>query len=824
MRNLITAILCFLCISTLIAQPLSPSQFLGYELGSQFTRHHEVVDYFKHVEAASPSNVKLQFYGTTNERRQLLLAFVSSAENMKKLEDLRLNNLKNIGLAEGTPNADMPAIVWLSYNVHGNEASSTEASMLTIFKLLTEKNTYLSNTIVIIDPCINPDGRDRYVNWYNQVASNPYNADRQSTEHNEPWPGGRPNHYLFDLNRDWAWATQVETQQRLVQYNKWMPHIHIDFHEQGINEPYFFAPAAEPFHEVITDFQRAFQVEIGKNNAKYFDENGWLYFTRERFDLFYPSYGDTYPTYMGAIGLTYEQAGHGMAGLGIITDEQNLLTLTDRLSHHTTAGLSTVETAHNNAKVLNEEFSKFFKNQNFKYKSYVLQGSKDKINRLKDLLIKHDIKFGSPNNQKVTGYKYSTGAQGSMNTTAADLVVSTNQPKGNMVKVLFEPDAKLSDSLTYDITAWSLSYAQGLECVASSSVVAAFEVLERPYIAPLEDAYGYVAKWDDLNDARFLSALLRANIKVRFTEKPFTQNGVTHLPGSLIISKADNQQKDFVKQLETISQEYTRTLQPLKGGFSDNTPDLGSPDVKLIHKPKIAVLSGEGISSLNYGELWYFFEQQLEFPVTNINSKQLNRLNLNDFNTIILPSGYYSNIFNDNQLDKLKDWISKGGKLIALEDAVKVFAGKEGFGINYKQTETAPEKNILLPYAERERAYANKMITGAIFKTEVDPTHPLAFGYKNVYHTLKLNNTNYNLLESGYNVVHINNNTKPIAGFAGNEAIKTLSQSFIFGEQPFGRGSIIYLSDNPVFRGFWENGKLFLSNAIFFVNNNAYKL
>jgi hypothetical protein len=159
-----------------------------------------------------------------------------------------------------------------------------------------------------------------------------------------------------------------------------------------------------------------------------------------------------------------------------------------------------------------------------------------------------------------------------------------------------------------------------------------------------------------------------------------------------------------------------------------------------------------------------------------------------------------------------------------LEDAVKVFAGKEGFGINYKQTETAPEKNILLPYAERERAYANKMITGAIFKTEVDPTHPLAFGYKNLYHTLKLNNTNYNLLESGYNVVHINNNTKPIAGFAGNEAIKTLNQSLIFGEQPFGRGSIIYLSDNPVFRGFWENGKLFLSNAIFFVNNNAYTL
>lgn len=824
MRHIFVYLVCISSYFTLVSQPMSPNQFLGYELGSQFTRHHEVVDYFKHVASASQSKVKLEFYGTTNERRPLLLAIVSTEENIKKLETHRLNNLKNIGLAEGTPDADLPAIVWLSYNVHGNEASSTEASMLTIFNLVTKKQEWLKNTIVIIDPCLNPDGRDRYVNWYNQVASNPYNSDRQSTEHNEPWPGGRPNHYLFDLNRDWAWATQVETQQRLVQYNKWMPHIHIDFHEQGINEPYFFAPAAEPFHEVITDFQRAFQIDIGKNNAKYFDENGWLYFTRERFDLFYPSYGDSYPTYMGAIGLTYEQAGHGMAGLGIITDEQNLLTLKDRLNHHTIAGLATVETAHKNAKALNEEFSKFFKNQNFKYKSYVLQGSKDKINRLKELLLKHDIKFGSPTNQKVTGYKYSTGTQGSINTNAADLVISTNQTKGNMVKVLFEPNAKLSDSLTYDITAWSLPYANGLECVASTSIIDAFEVLEKPYVALLEDAFAYVAKWDDMNDARFLSALLQANIKVRFTKKPFVQNGITYQPGSLIISKADNQQKNFVKQLETISQEYTRTLQPLKGGFSDTTPDLGSPDVKLIHKPKIAVLNGEGTSSLNYGELWHFFEQQLEFPVTNINSKQLNKTNLNDFNILILPSGYYNNSFNDNQLNKLKDWMSKGGKLIALEDAVKVFAGKEGFGINYKQTETAPEKNTLLPYAERERADVNKMITGAIFKTEVDATHPLAFGYKNIYHTLKLDNTNYNLLDSGYNVVHINNNTKPIAGFAGNEAIKTIKQSLIFGVQPFGRGSIIYLTDNPIFRGFWENGKLFLANAIFFVNNNAFTL
>ena len=196
-------------------------------------------------------------------------------------------------MLEGSPTATDVAIVWLSYNVHGNEASSTEAAMLTLYKLLTERKDLLENTVVIIDPCINPDGRDRYVNWYNETASQPYDIDRQASEHNEPWPGGRPNHYLFDLNRDWAWATQVETQTRLIAYNKWMPHIHVDFHEQGINEPYYFAPAAEPFHEIISDWQRDFQTEIGKNHAKYFDAEGWLFFTRESFDLLYPSYGDT---------------------------------------------------------------------------------------------------------------------------------------------------------------------------------------------------------------------------------------------------------------------------------------------------------------------------------------------------------------------------------------------------------------------------------------------------------------------------------------------------------------------------------------------------
>ena len=362
MQKLVKVALVVLCSITLTyAQQIeSPSDFLGYEIGTQFSRHHQVVDYFKHVASQMPNQVKLEQYGKTYERRPLYVTYISSEENIRNLETIRENNLKNAGLLAGTPSATDVAIVWLSYNVHGNEASSTEASMLTLYKLLTEKQDWLKNTVVIIDPCINPDGRDRYANWYNETKSTPFDIDPQSSEHLEPWPGGRPNHYLFDLNRDWAWASQIESQSRLKVYNKWMPHVHVDFHEQGYNSPYYFAPAAEPYHEIISDWQRDFQDQIGRNHAKYFDKEGWLYFTKERFDLFYPSYGDTYPTYMGAIGMTYEQAGHGRGGLGVLTDEGEVLTLVDRLTHHTTSGLSTVEISSQNASKLNDEFRNYF--------------------------------------------------------------------------------------------------------------------------------------------------------------------------------------------------------------------------------------------------------------------------------------------------------------------------------------------------------------------------------------------------------------------------------------------------------------------------------
>jgi hypothetical protein len=822
-----TLIVLVLFAGTLYSQSIqSPSEFLGYEIGARFTRHHKVVAYFKYVSTAL-KNVKLEKYGETNEHRPLYVTYISSQENIINLENIRKENLSQTGIIAGNT-TNKKAIVWLSYNVHGNEASSTEAAMLTLYELVTNKKAWLENTVVILDPCINPDGRDRYVNWFNQVKSAPYNVDQNAKEHAEPWPGGRPNHYLFDLNRDWAWVTQVESQKRIEIYNKWMPHIHVDFHEQGINNPYYFAPAAEPFHEIITDWQRDFQTQIGKNHARYFDKEGWLYFTKESFDLLYPSYGDTYPTYMGAIGMTYEQAGHGRAGLGIQTDAGEILTLKDRAIHHMTTGLSTVEVSSKNAEKLNIEFKKFFDNSTLNHKSYVLKNeNEDKMKRLKKLLDTHEIRYENAKNGSVKGYNYKNQSTNKFAINSTDLVVHTNQPKGKMVKVLFEPNAKLADSLTYDITAWSLPYAHGINAIASKTKVNSTKRKNiKTYINTIDNtAYAYLSKWNSLDDATFLGALLQQNIVSRFTEKAFSAKGTSFDKGTLIILRNDNRNLDFDAKLISIANKYQRNLTAVSTGFSETGVDFGSYSVKPIKKQKIAVISGKATSSLSFGEVWHFFETQLQYPITNINSSDFSRTNLSTYDVLILPSGNYSDMLNKKTLTKVKKWTRAGGTVLAIGNALQSFADTDDFALKTKKPEEKKDSisdNLTL-FSDRVRESVADLITGSIFKGTLDNSHPLAFGYGKNYFSLKLSGTSYSYLKEGYNVGYFNEETKNVSGYAGSKASKEVSKSLLFGEEQMGNGSIIYMVDNPLFRSFWENGKLFVANAVFLLNSNILK-
>ena len=803
-------------------EPKTPSTFLGYELGTYFSRHHQVVDYFQYL-ADSSDHVQLAAYGKTNEGRLLQHAYISTPENLKNLETIRLNHLKNTGLVDGDPNNDK-AIVWLSYNVHGNESSSTEAAMKTAHALITQYKDWLKDIVVILDPCINPDGRDRYVNFYNKTKSAIYDPNPLAREHAEGWHNGRTNHYVFDLNRDWAWITQVESQQRLKVYNKWLPHIHVDYHEQGINSPYYFAPAAEPLHEIITDFQKSFQDQLGKNHAKYFDEKGWFYFTKQRFDLLYPSYGDTYPTYLGAIGMTYEQAGGGRAGLGVYNGEAIELTLKDRIAHHYTTGISTVEMAAKNKTALNTAFRDFYADSDLKYKSFIMEGPKDALLALETLLEKHQIQFGhSQAEATVKGFDYQRQKNSTKKVGANALVVNTKQPKGKMAQVLLEPNTVLNDSLTYDITAWSLPYAYGLTAIAANNSMSSQPVSALPAIAELTKSnYGYALAWDSFKDATFLAALLQADIRVRFNNMPLKNSGVNWKRGSLFILKGDNEHhKDFKAMLSKIAQDHQQQLSNISTGYSEQGPDLGADELELINPPKVAVLGGKGISPYNYGEVWHFFEQQLHYPLMQLTTERLNAKALENIDVLILPSGRYSAVLSDVSSSVI-NWVRGGGKIIALSSALQSFAGNERYGLKTKEGEQEAEENALLPSSERERNAISSMITGSIYEVSLDKSHPLSFGMER-YYSLKLSADAYNYIAEGYNAGTLEENARPLAGFVGHKALKDQEESLVFGEKRLGRGSLIYMVDNPLFRGFWYSGKHLMSNALFMTNNRSFQ-
>jgi len=807
------------CFSSINAQSVqSPSEFLGYKLGTRFTRHHKVIEYFKYVSETSKS-VSIEKYGDTNENRSLYVSYISSEENIKNIEKIREDNLKRTGIKEGNPTTEV-GIVWMSYNVHGNEASSTEAAMITLYNLITKKQDWLKNTIVIIDPCINPDGRDRYANWYNQIKSSPYNTNPDVIEHNEPWPSGRPNHYLFDLNRDWAWATQIETQQRLKIYNKWMPHIHVDFHEQYINNPYYFAPGAEPFHEIISDWQREFQTEIGKNHAKYFDEKGWRYFTKESFDLLYPSYGDSYPTFMGAIGMTYEQAGHGKAGLGIIIDNKTELSLKDRIEHHTTTGLSTVEVASKNNTIMIGEFEKFFDNSKLANKSYVLKGSPEKIKQVIKLLNKHEIKSYFADEQNVKAFDYEANATKTIKISKNDLIVTTNQPKGKMVSVLFEKEAKLSTPITYDITAWSIPYAYGLQGFSSQSLIAKSQdtTNKKENISNVinKNAYAYINKWNEVSDAACLGDLLQNKFNVRFSRTNFSVEGNSFEKGTLIILRGENTHlSNFDETVVNIANKANKKLNTSKTGFVDTGSDFGSSKVSLIKQKNIAVLTGKGTDSKSFGEIWHFFETQLKYPLNVIDTGNLKQIEFPKYQVLIIPEGYTA---KENDLKAITSFATSGGTVIAIGSSLKSFADKKDFLLKKKKTEEKKDSlgaNNLIAYNKREIENIKKRISGSIFKSIVDNTHPMGFGYETSYYNLKLNSSAYKLLEKGVNVGYFPKKANSISGYADEKALKNIPNSLLIGVETKGKGKLIYMVDNLLFRSFWENGKLFFANAVF---------
>ena len=856
-------------ISIILSESLlTPKEFLGYELGDKFSFHHDAVNYFKHV-SKTVEHVNLIQYGETYEGRPLVISIVTHPNNTQSIEQIREQHLISSGLSKGETKENGLAIVWLSYSVHGNESSSMEAALKTLYTFSDTKNKekikWLEKVVLIIDPCINPDGRDRYANYYRMAGNIIPDVDTFTRSHKEPWPGGRTNHYYHDLNRDWCWQTQKESQERIRLYKEWMPHVHVDYHEQHYNEPYYFAPAVEPYHELITDWQREFQQIVGNNNSKYFDENQLLYFRNEEFDLLYPGFGDTYPIFNGALGMTYEKGGSGNAGIAVKTEAKDTLTLKERIDHHYLTGIATIEATYQNTERVIKEFNNFFNvpfsDKKNKYKTYIIseKNHPNKLNDLTALLKLNKIQFGFLASDKPKSIKdafdYTTGKNKDIKITNNDICIPVDQDLGILTSVLFEPKTFLSDTLTYDITGWSLPYIYGLDAYATKSklkIKFTKDVLIPPKKHNLSNSsYGYLSKWGTLNELKFLAEILNHQVTVRVAEKSFTHSGINYSPGALFISPRGNEHlgtklHEIIKNATT---NHSPDISSINSGSSSKGIDLGSSNFNVITKPKIGVFAGEGISSNNFGEIWHFFEQQIQYPLSIINTSDIRSIPFDKLDVLILPNGNYnflkttipasaqikkdtgaSLLVKPSPPKELLEWVNKGGRLIIIGSAMKKFVDQKGFGLTAYKSEAAKkeakkfdEKEKL---KERDRKYGNRKrdrlknsVYGSIVKIDLDNTHPLAFGYDNHAFTLKLEKTLYPMLLKGWNVGVLKEPKSVISGFMGHKIRKKIKNNLIFGVHDAKKGKVVYIADNILFRSFWYDSKVLFGNAIFFVSD-----
>ncbi|MFN8241927.1 MAG: M14 family metallopeptidase [Bacteroidales bacterium] len=816
----------------------SPDDFLGYKLGSQFTYHSEAVAYFKYIAENSPL-AEYRSYGSTYEGRPLGVCFVSSEENLRNLEELRKNNLVKTGLLKGEFSGKQVPFIWMSYNVHGNEAVGMEAAIKTLYTLVTGGyegvNDWLKSCVIVIDPCQNPDGRDLYTSRYRSSQSLLNIAEKEAWEHNQGWPGARSNHYMFDLNRDWTWQTQVESRQRLALYNQFMPQVHADFHEMGPDAPFYFAPGADPWHEAITPWQKEFHKLMGKGNASLFDANDRLYFTKESFDLFAPSYGDTWPLFNGAMGFTYEQGGGGGSGLSYKLETDDTLTLAKRIEGHFLASLATIKVSYENREKLISEFNKFFedgeKNPIFEYKGILVKGSNEKssLESLFSLLDRNQIRYGYATvaGKKIKGFDYLNNKETEVTVEKGDIIITAYQPQSHLIKVLFETDSKASDSLSYDLTAWSIPYAYNLKSYALSEQVKSEQgkVEYTPIVNELktDKPYAYAIDYKGFNELKLMAALYRKDVKIRYSIKPFEVGGNKFSRGSLIVARGDNKHLGdrFDKIVTDAANAAQVKLVPTTTGLVDSGKDFGSGYSPVHKQPVIAMICGPGTQSSSVGELWYFFERELNYPLTMIHTDYAEGVDLSKYDILILTSGGYSKL-----KDTIIDFVKRGGRVIAMESAGSIFAAEKTSALGKaselrttelkaaEKKEKSDDPKLLKTYEyEIEGRYRlSDRSAGSVYKVKLDETNPYAYGLGQEWFVMK-RTAGYPFLPSGgFNIGYILDK-EPVAGFAGNKFKEKVKNTLVIGSERFGSGEIVYITDNPYFRGFWQSGRILLGNV-----------
>lgn len=805
----------------------SPSQFLGYKIGDWHTRYDLIVKYFEKLDEITEL-AELQTIGYTHERRPKIILTISSASNMGKLEQIRQNQIQLADPSKPKPDVNaMPSIVHLGYGVHGNEPSSAEAAMLTAYWLLASQSDLAKNLrekmVVHIDPTLNPDGRDRHALWANSNRGFPAVADPLDREHNEAWPGGRTNHYWFDLNRDWLPLVHPESQVKVDWYHQWYPNVTTDFHEMGVNSTYFFEPT-KPYGSENPVVPRKNYDDINPRFAKYFakymDQIGALYWTKEVFDNSYPGYGSTYPDIHGGLGLVFETAssrGH------IQSSQRGDITFAFTIRNHVVNSLATMEAALDNRVYMHDYLREFFQ-------SAVSEGAKDAAksyvfgdefdpsrNRLfVKFLLDHKIKvYENSADVTLSGRSYKKGKS---------WIVPTNQTQYRMVRTMFEYEKEFADSVFYDASAWTMAAAYGMPFSAAPSVKAGAEVTETPstsFTFPEAKAYAYLIDWSDYYAPKMLFEMQREGIHVEAVHRPFssqTQTGrVEFAAGTLMIPMGFQKlsPEEVSSKVKELAAKNSQQVHVVQTGLNLSGIDLGSNSVSAIRQPKVLMMVGTGINAGEAGEIWNMLDQHFGIPMTKVNIDQFARVNLHAYTTLILPSGNYNSL-SEGQLNHLKDWISRGGTVISMKNA-SIWLNQKGITKEADVVFAEERKDpASLPFAVRNDFEGAKEVGGSIYLATLDLTHPIAYGYHSATLPVYRNTSIFFQPSQNKYLTPVRYTSDPhLGGYISKDNLEKLKLSAGVLISPVAQGRVVHFFDSPNFRGTWfGTNKLFL-NAIF---------
>ena len=798
----------------------TPTEVLGYEVGKWHVSHDKLSEYMRTLAAAS-DRIQIENRGKTYEDRPLFLLTITSENNHKKLDQIKIDH---IALTEpegkNLDTSTMPAVVYQGFSIHGNEPSGANAGLLVAYHLAASQSDQvaelLENTVILFDPSFNPDGLQRFSQWANTHKAQNITPDSNDREYTEAWPRGRTNHYWFDMNRDWLPVQLNESKARIASFIDWLPNVLTDHHEMGTNETFFFQPGIQSRVNPLTPKKnQELTMAIGKFHEKALNKIGSLYYTEEDYDDFYYGKGSTYPDVNGSIGILFEQA----SSRGHAQETANgLLTFPFTIRNQFTAALSTLEAAQALRKDLLDYQRDFYNNARAeglknREKAIVFGNQKDASTsyRLAEVLMRHDIKVHRLNKNFQKG--------GKQYPQENSFIVPLTQKKQRLVQAIFSEQTTFKDSLFYDVSAWTLSHAFDVNMTKVRDLNTAGEELtqiERPKVKNIEQAaYAYLFEGHGYLTPKAIYQLLDAGVRVKVGMQPFSLEGRSYDYGSIMIPVANQAMSE--NKLFALMQEVATAaeinIHSVSTGLTRGI-DLGSRNFETIKKPKVALLVGDGVRSYDAGEIWYLMDTQYDMPVTKLDVKSIKYRDISKYTHIVLPS-YNGGLLNDAK-EKLSAWIKNGGHLIAYRDAVKWANKQELIEEEFREKELVAEDVSFVNQGKFKGAQA---IGGAIFNSRIDRSHPINFGIEDDYLALFRNSKIFMEPEENSYDNPIQYTQDPIlSGYISEEQLELLKGSVPFKVKSKGRGSILLMTDNTNFRAFWLGTQQLYANMLFYAD------